>query len=1509
MARITGQRWAGFAMAWALAWMIVPMTAWSATAAAQCGPSLLGAPCAADGVATQAEPGASSSLAIGNPVNLATGNKYQREVDLPAAPGVLGIELIRHYNARDLRTEALGRNWVWSYDTRLFRVGDTVQIVQADGSRVDFSRTPGASTCLPSDPALGVLHVQAGVRGETMSWQWRDGRVLSFDEDGFLVGISIASGQAVSIRRAHDLGRHRGALLELVDPQGRRLEFRYGAAEADGWRPLQGVDTPGGRFTYAQDGERRLSTAVRPDGDARDYLYESGSAAWLTGIVARPLGQAPRRVRSWAYDARGRVVTAVQGTPDARTGRQQIDYADGRTTVRDAAGGVTRLQHRQAGARTVLTAVDGVGCEGCAPADSSRRYDALGRLTQAEGVAVTRDILGRVTRLRDASGATQVAWLGDSSLPTQVDTPSGVAGQRHTRQIAWLSFTDPATGVWRAVPKRIAEAGWRPGEKGPQAIERAWLLDWKVERGVATLAGVVSEVDTTTELATASSIPGARATSVARGAQPSKPAIPDASLPPVIGWPDLRWRRDDFGLPVRAEGVGGKAVAGAEARDYDPAGRLISRRFADGTQWAYSYDALGRLQAHRATRAGDTVETLLSWRDGLPIRIDHPVESERRGYGADGRMAWREVLRAADRGAGSGGAPERSAAHSSATRSADVRSADIRYAEAFGWDAQGRLARHDLPEGGSLHYTWSEQGLTDIRYAPPEGPVVPVFQQLAGPGGVTRRWFNGVTGVSRAGRSLHYRGRDGVLLGLVRQVDGQGKVVAEAVYRQQVPGQVEAQSRDAGPPATSTGVFASHRYAYDPAGRLIVASHAGGQGAVPALWSPRPADFYAWRDGGEAAAIAAQGMSVKPSRSREAGGLPLRVDGYTLRYGPARRLAAVDRNGVAVARYRHNAFGERVIREVSGQAPSHDFYLGQQLVAEQGGGPVGTIARRYVYAGHEVVAILDYAGGRPIGTRRIDAADVDDRVTQSGSEAESQAIGQTSSQAGVHVGGRADGRTSPSRPASTSPPAVHAVSEAHFGVSTGLRWVTAFFSPSSPASPVRILAVHPDAIGTPRLVTDADQAERWRGDFGPFGELRSEAGDIGMRLRLPGQVVDPETGWHDNYLRTYDPQSGAYLEPDPLGAETGTEAFGYAAQQPAQFIDPLGLLLFAFDGTRNAPASRTNIFLMSQWYRDTDIEGVTPFGSKAMHYVSGPGSQTELLVGMADTATASTVESRIATQWNGLIQEVWARGENEAEPLQIDIIGFSRGAAAARDFANRIANSMVDGRISLRNVRGNIVSACVNLRFLGLFDTVTQIGIDGKEDGDFNFTIAPGWDQVAHIVATSERRYLFPSTLTQTQEGNAASVASSIKEIALIGAHSDIGGGYTYEKDGEIRGDLSDVALNWMLNQARGAGLAFSNVPTAHRTVTDPLVHQEMNPRPFFQGVDGDRRMFFADGGVAYTRQDYHPGFGKNLRDGFEAFIVRDTPWSTQTGPAVGYVRMDEYQQWLAQNVGVQMLP
>src|SRR3546814_15511402 len=106
------------------------------------------------------------------------------------------------------------------------------------------------------------------------------------------------------------------------------------------------------------------------------------------------------------------------------------------------------------------------------------------------------------------------------------------------------------------------------------------------------------------------------------------------------------------------------------------------------------------------------------------------------------------------------------------------------------------------------------------------------------------------------------------------------------------------------------------------------------------------------------------------------------------------------------------------------------------------------------------------------------------------------------------------------------------------------------------------------------------------------------AGDLSLDLRLPGQVFDAETGWHDNLLRTYLPGPGQYLEPDPLGPVPGSQALGYAAQQPRRYADPLGLLLFAFDGTRNSPMTRSNVWKMSQAYLDGPV-----------YYHSGPRSE------------------------------------------------------------------------------------------------------------------------------------------------------------------------------------------------------------------------------------------------------------------------------------------------------------
>jgi RHS repeat-associated protein len=122
-----------------------------------------------------------------------------------------------------------------------------------------------------------------------------------------------------------------------------------------------------------------------------------------------------------------------------------------------------------------------------------------------------------------------------------------------------------------------------------------------------------------------------------------------------------------------------------------------------------------------------------------------------------------------------------------------------------------------------------------------------------------------------------------------------------------------------------------------------------------------------------------------------------------------------------------------------------------------------------------------------------------------------------------------------------------------------LRDITLFFCGLlfATASLADLYYIHADHLATPKILTDQDQKVVWRADSTPFGESTTN-GKVTFNLRFPGQYYDQETGYHYNYYRYYDPDTGRYISSDPIGLRGGLNTYAYVDNNPLKFIDPEG---------------------------------------------------------------------------------------------------------------------------------------------------------------------------------------------------------------------------------------------------------------------------------------------------------------------------------------------------------------
>jgi hypothetical protein len=199
----------------------------------------------------------------------------------------------------------------------------------------------------------------------------------------------------------------------------------------------------------------------------------------------------------------------------------------------------------------------------------------------------------------------------------------------------------------------------------------------------------------------------------------------------------------------------------------------------------------------------------------------------------------------------------------------------------------------------------------------------------------------------------------------------------------------------------------------------------------------------------------------------------------------------------------------------------------------------------------------------------------------------------------------------------------------------------------------------------------------------------------------------------------------------------------------------------------------------------------------------------------------------------------WARASrwlvrHHADGAEIYIFGFSRGAYTARSLTGLMnyagllqpqdEGSIKDAYAAYRFRQHERVrtrfhhgaahgrSRQVRVRFLGVFDTVGALGLPldwvKRITADlphlnlqFHDTrLCGNVDVACQALAIDERRGPYEPTWWEAPAPGAA-LPEKILQVWFPGVHSDVGGGYADDKS------LAEVALGWMLEQAREAGL------------------------------------------------------------------------------------------------------
>ncbi|EJG0471906.1 RHS repeat protein [Vibrio parahaemolyticus] len=1112
-----------------------------------------------------------TELCVGNPINLATGNKYQQETDYVSA-GMEPLVFTRHYNSQlalSGKQSDVGIGWSHNYSNKVIfdkeSHGENMVVLhRPDGKELAFYRTN--AVWMPTWKSDDRLYKDSGWR-----YQRADGVVELYDSNGQLIRIVHPSGNEL------DLNYTNGKLDSVSDSFGRTLRFSY-----DQGKIIKMIDPAGQIFSY--DYSNELLVAVhKPDANQRRYHYEDSlNPSLLTGLT----DEKGSRFATWSYDPSGRAVLSEHSSGVDRT---SVTYnPDGSVTVTNALGHEQHYLFSRYNGKLKPDSIQGAACTGFAGGTKSFGYDTNGELKsiineEGQSFSYQYDQRGlEISRTSSTGDTITTQWHSEFPKPTKITSSYLVQEFTYddhqrllTLKLIDRTNSDVRQWTFEYYPDSLGVPGQLKSVDGPRVdVDDVTRFEYDAQ---ANLSRVINSLGHVVSFDNYDAHGRAQSVTDANGVSYSLNYNTLGQMISSTG-PDgtTLYSYDESGLLVSIT----LPTNSTFTYEYDAAQQLMAVIDANGNRQSINRDSLGNIeQVELKDNSG-----IAHWKQLHSYTLNGWLSSTTNGTGNVYTYSYDKTANLTGKVDPSGNAyAYRYDGFSNLLQSIDPvnRATAMQYNDNalvtrvtdprgrrtyYSYNGYGDVLSVQSPDTGTAHYTYDKVGnligKTDangqiftyhydalnrlssiIVDGQPNASVTFRYDEpeaLYGVGQLTS--ITDASGISKysytasgelASQELIVDGRtlltnytyDGAgLLASIEYPSGR-----KAVYQRNVAGEVIGITLNNG---VNSKTLVSD-LVRKPFGPVTDLTHGNG------LWEERQYDMNYQLESVQVAG-AMHRSYLYTANSNVDSITDLMDSGYsqTFNYDKLSRLIDAT-GGYGTREYTYNYNGNRTAIYRDGVKDSYSIVFNSNRLTKTS---IGSITYSYDANGNTIgrgtdVFVYD-------AFNRLTEATVNGETSTYHYNSAHQRVRKSAGGVDVLYVYGLDGEL---------------LAEVDAGTGQTQReyvWLdgqlVAYLVDGT------VYHVHNDHLGTPQALTDETGATVWKASYSPFGKATVTTEQIKFNLRFPGQYYDAETGLHYNWHRYYDPALGRYLQSDRLGLFDGVDTYGYVHGNPLIRIDPTG---------------------------------------------------------------------------------------------------------------------------------------------------------------------------------------------------------------------------------------------------------------------------------------------------------------------------------------------------------------